>query len=118
MLKTIEKGWGRELVYADEEQYCGKLLIYDNVGSTSSMHFHKEKKESWYVLQGSFDYNVINTNTGKIISSIFNTGDTCTNHPFTIHQVVAREANSVILEVSTRDSMSDNFRVIPGDSQK
>ena len=118
LVRIVEKGWGKEIIYADETEYCGKLLVYNNVGSTSSMHFHKEKKETWYVLSGSFDYNVIDTLTGKIKTSILNTGDTCTNFPFTIHQLIARESNSVIVEVSTMDSMSDNFRVLPGDSQK
>ena len=118
MLKIVEKGWGSEIIYANEIEYCGKLLVYDKQGATSSMHFHKEKKESWYVLQGSFDYKVIDTNTGNIKTSIFNKGDTCTNHPFTIHQLISREANSIVLEVSTRDSSTDNYRVIPGDSQK
>lgn len=116
--RIIEKGWGREIIYADHPEYCGKLLVYDNQGSTSSMHFHKEKKESWYVLQGSFEYKTIDTLTGKINSVTIIEGDTCTNFPFTIHQLVALEANSIIVETSTQDTVNDNYRVIPGDSQK
>jgi quercetin dioxygenase-like cupin family protein len=115
--QTIEKGWGREVIFADHPEYCGKLLIYDKEGATSSMHFHKDKKESWYVLSGSFLYKTIDTDTGKINTSVIVEGDTCTNYPFTIHQLIAVENNSVIIEVSTQDSMKDNFRVLPGDGQ-
>lgn len=118
MARVVEKGWGKEVIYADHEEYCGKLLVYDKAGATSSMHFHKVKKESWYVLQGSFDYKTIDTNTGIINTVIINQGDVITNFPFTIHQLTARDDNSIIVEVSTKDSQEDNFRVIPGDSQR
>lgn len=115
--RVVDKGWGREIIYADHPEYCGKLLVYDKKGATSSMHFHKDKKESWYVLSGSFEYRTIDTDTGKIKTSVIVEGDTCTNYPFIIHQLVALENNSVIVEVSTKDSRYDNFRVFPGDSQ-
>lgn len=116
--RIVEKGWGKEIIFANHPEYCGKLLIYDNEGSTSSMHFHKDKKESWYVLQGSFEYKTIDTSTGKVQSSIMYQGDTCTNFPLLIHQLIALESNSIIIETSTYDSGEDNYRVIPGDSQK
>ena len=46
-----EKGWGRELIWATNEKYCGKLMFFDRKGSKFSLHFHKEKDESWYVLK-------------------------------------------------------------------
>jgi hypothetical protein len=33
------------------------------------------------------------------------------------HQLQAAEDNSIIVEVSTPDSIEDNYRVAPGDSQ-
>ena len=118
MAKIVEKGWGKEVIYADHEEYCGKLLVYDKAGATSSMHFHKIKKESWYVLQGSFEYKVIDTSIGNINTVVINQGDVVTNEIYTIHQLIAREDNSIIVEVSTKDYSYDNYRVIPGDSQK
>ena len=118
MAKIVTKGWGKEVIYADHEEYCGKLLVYDKAGATSSMHFHKVKKETWYVLQGSFDYKTIDTNTGVINTQVISQGDTITNETFAIHQLTARDDNSIIVEVSTKDNPDDNFRVIPGDSQR
>jgi hypothetical protein len=34
------------------------------------------------------------------------------------HQLEALEPNSSLTEVSTPDSVGDNYRIIPGDSQK
>ena len=118
MVRVVEKGWGREIIYADEPEYCGKLMVYDKVGATSSMHFHQNKKESWYVQQGSFKYLTIDPTNAKLIEVILNTGNTVLNKPLQVHQLIALEDNSVIFEVSTKDSVEDNYRVIPGDSQR
>ena len=44
-------------------------------------------------------------------------GDTWRNPPLQPHQLVCMERGSSITEVSTADSVEDNYRVFPGDSQ-
>ena len=51
-LKEVKKAWGRELRIVNCPQYCGKLLYLDE-GAESSMHYHKEKQETFYSLQGT-----------------------------------------------------------------
>ena len=117
-LKGIqEKGWGRELIWATTEKYCGKLMFFDNKGSKFSMHFHKEKDESWYVLNGSFSLYTMDTNTAEMKTQFLTKGETWRNEPMLPHQLVAMEDNSVIIEVSTPDSVEDNYRIGKGDSQ-
>jgi hypothetical protein len=118
MLKEIPKGWGKEVIIAHNELYCAKMLCYDRAGSTSSMHFHKNKDETFYVQKGSFELITIDTNDAKQSSHILTVGDTWRLRPLDLHQVKALEDGSVIFEVSTFDEPSDNYRVIPGDSQK
>lgn len=115
---TVEKGWGREIIFASTPKYCGKLLVFDKAGSKCSMHYHVDKDETWYVQQGSFQVNYINTFAGTRGSRILTQGSTWVNHPGSPHQLEALEDNSVIFEVSTEDKCEDNFRVEPGDSQK
>ena len=50
----VDKGWGYELIWATNDLYCGKIMVFEKAGSKMSMHFHKEKDESWFVNQGSF----------------------------------------------------------------
>ena len=45
-------------------------------------------------------------------------GDLMRLKPLTIHQIQALEDDTVIIEVSTPDEPTDNYRVRPGDSQK
>lgn len=115
MLK-IDKGWGHELVWANTDKYCGKLLNF-NKGSKFSMHFHLEKDETWYVLKGKFLLSTLNTENASIKERFLNEGDTWRNRPMEPHQLTCIE-EGIIIEVSTKDSHQDNYRVMPGDSQK
>lgn len=111
----VEKGWGSELIWATNDKYCGKLLSF-NKGAKFSMHFHAQKDETWLVQIGKFKVNYINTTDARRHSKVLNVGDTWHNPPLLPHQLICMEAG-VILEVSTPDSVEDNFRVQPGDSQ-
>ncbi len=114
----IEKGWGYELIWATNEKYCGKIMVFEKVGSKFSLHFHKEKDESWFVNNGKFLLRWIDTKTSKIYEQELTQGMTWHNPPLQPHQLVCMEAGSSVTEVSTADSVEDNYRIAPGDSQK
>lgn len=113
--RTVEKGWGREVIWADEPEYCGKLLCF-NKGARFSMHFHMQKKETWLVLAGLVQVSSIDTKTATEHSIILRQDDTWTNLPGQPHRILAI-TDATIIEVSTRDSVEDNYRIVPGDSQ-
>jgi quercetin dioxygenase-like cupin family protein len=112
----VEKGWGSELIWATNDKYCGKLLKF-NQGAKFSMHFHAHKDETWYVLDGKFKVIAIDTKDAHEYYLILNPGDTWRNEPLYPHQVICIEAGTII-EVSTPDSVEDNYRIGKGDSQK
>ena len=113
----VEKGWGKETIFAANELYTGKFLEFDRAGSKFSMHFHKDKDESWVVIQGAFKLTIIKTEDASREEIILRKGDTWRNVPLLPHQLEALENDSAIIEVSTFDNPADNFRIIPGDSQ-
>jgi mannose-6-phosphate isomerase-like protein (cupin superfamily) len=112
----VEKGWGHELIWATNDKYCGKLLKF-NTGAKFSMHFHAHKDETWYVLDGKFKVIVINTANATQTEYELGAGETWHNPPLLPHQVICLEEGTII-EVSTPDSVEDNYRVGKGDSQK
>ena len=112
----VEKGWGHELIWATNDKYCGKLLRF-NKDAKFSMHFHAEKDETWYVLDGKFIVKWIDTKDASQHEAELNPGNTVRNFPFLPHQIICIEEGTII-EVSTPDSVEDNYRVLPGDSQK
>ena len=93
-------------------------MVFERVGSKFSMHFHKEKDETWFVNNGRFLLNYIDTTTAEYKSQELTEGMTWHNPPLMPHQLVCMEPGSSITEVSTPDSVEDNYRIAPGDSQK
>lgn len=111
----VQKGWGWELIWATNDKYCGKLMNFHQ-GAKFSMHFHAEKDETWYVISGKFIVKYINTKDASQHEKILSVGDTWRNEPLLPHQLICLEEGTII-EVSTPDSVEDNYRVLPGDSQ-
>lgn len=114
---VVQKGWGYELIWATTDLYCGKIMVFERAGAKFSMHFHREKDESWFVNSGKFRVRWIDTDTAQLYEQELSEGETWHNPPLQPHQLEALEDNSSITEVSTADSVEDNYRVIPGDSQ-
>jgi mannose-6-phosphate isomerase-like protein (cupin superfamily) len=112
----VKKGWGSELIWVTNDKYCSKFLNF-NQGARFSMHFHREKEETWYVLSGKFEIEVIDTKNADVRKKIIGEGMIHHNDPLVPHRITCLEAGTII-EVSTPDSVEDNYRVLPGDSQK
>lgn len=112
----VEKGWGHELIWATNDKYCGKLLNF-KTGGMFSMHMHQFKDETWYVLSGEFDLEYIDTQTATLHRKTMRTGDVWRNEPMVPHRLICISQGTIV-EVSTADSVEDNFRIMPGDSQK
>ena len=114
----VDKGWGFEIVFANNEKYCGKLLIFDKAGAKTSLVFHKEKTKSWFINAGKFKVTFIDVTTGEIKQSELSEGQTADFGPLGPHQIEALVDNSMIFEVGTADYVEDRFRLSPGDTQK
>ena len=113
----VKKGWGFELVWANNDKYCGKLLVFDRVGAKTSMVFHKEKAKSWFINAGKFKITFIDVATGEVKEAVLDEGKTVDFGALGPHQVEALVAGSIIFEVGTSDYVEDRFRLAPGDTQ-
>jgi mannose-6-phosphate isomerase-like protein (cupin superfamily) len=113
-----DKGWGFEIIFANNDKYCGKLLIFEKAGAKTSLVFHKEKAKSWFINAGRFKVTFIDVATGEIKQSELSEGQTADFGPLGPHQIEALVDNSMIFEVGTADYVEDRFRLSPGDTQK
>ncbi len=99
--KEVQKKWGKELWIANYD-YCGKLLIL-NKGFRCSMHYHKNKDETFYI------------NKGKVLMEIDNEkkimlpGDSVRLTQGMKHRFTGLE-NSEIMEFSTHHEDEDSYR--------
>ena len=111
--KIVKKGWGKEIWYVNNDEYCGKILCFDK-GKKFSMHYHVEKKETWYIAKGKFLFSWICPQKGIVYNEYLNVGDVITNERGEAHQMEALE-ESEIFEVSTFHKDSDSYRIEKGD---
>ncbi len=116
-LGKVDKGWGFEIVFANNEKYCGKLLVFERAGAKTSLVFHKEKYKSWFVNAGKFKIRYIDVSTGEVKEAVLEEGKTVDFGALGPHQVESILPNSVIFEVGTADYVEDRFRLAPGDTQ-
>ena len=109
--KRVEKIWGYELWIHNDEEYCGKSLVFPKKDSHFSMHYHLKKKETWYIQQGSFQFNWIDVENGKHDSKIVKEGDSVLIERGQPHQLIALENDSIVFEVSTQHFDEDSYRI-------
>lgn len=109
----VPKGWGEEIIFANTEEYCGKILRF-NAGKKFSLHFHVIKNETWYVAKGKFILIWIDITNGTKYTEYLSVGDVITNKRGEPHQLIALE-DSDIFEVSTKHYDTDSYRIYKGD---
>ena len=105
MLKKSEihnKVWGREEWVVNAEEYCGKILNI-NEGYRCSIHYHKAKDETFYLLSGRVLMEI--NGTPKVMGE----GDIQRILPSTKHRFSGLE-NSVVIEFSTHHEETDSYR--------
>ena len=108
--KIGEKPWGREIWYADQSAYAGKVLEVKQ-GRRLSLQYHERKTETLYLLSGKVLLTFRPIANGETpAASLVTAADQRTWLPGqalpvpvrTIHRFEALE-DSVLLEVSTPD---------------
>ena len=101
------KTWGKEIWIANSPLYCGKKLILSK-DKNSSLHFHKEKDETFYIQSGKVRMEIYPNNEKQII--IMKPGDSMHIYPGLLHQSFGLE-DSEIFEFSTQHFEEDTFRL-------
>ena len=97
--QRIDKPWGHELVWALAEQYAGKLIVV-KAGRRLSLQFHREKDESWYLLEGRAELEFAGPGEKATTSEVVTPGAAFRIKPGTVHRITALE-DVLMLEVST-----------------
>ena len=97
--RKVEKPWGYELIWAEAEQYVGKVLFV-KAGESLSLQFHRVKDESWLVRDGRAKLELGSAGEAVLKEEVIGAGASFRFRPGTVHRVTALE-DTTILEVST-----------------
>jgi mannose-6-phosphate isomerase-like protein (cupin superfamily) len=96
--RRVEKPWGWELVWAEADDFVGKLLFV-KAGESLSLQYHEVKDEAWLVHDGRATLELGEVG-GELESFEIAPGDAYRFRPHTVHRVTAIE-DTLVIEVST-----------------
>ena len=105
--RRIEKPWGYELIWAQTDEYVGKV-VHVRAGEALSLQFHEEKDETLFLLRGQVTLE-IGPGVNSLQRVLIEEGEAFRIRPGVLHRVVA-ETEVEILEASTPE-MDDIIRV-------
>lgn len=109
MINHVEKLWGSEDWICNTDKYCAKFLNLKR-GFACSLHYHKEKDETFYVLEGTVHLTTPDID-GRTIGVLMQAGDSIRIKPLTPHRFTSITPTAKILEVSTTHKDEDTIRI-------
>src|SRR6056297_954847 len=108
---VIKTDYGYEIVWADTEWYCSKILVFEKANQKTSLHFHKKQDKSWFVNAGKFRVQWVDTTDGKSYATELPEGGTFhvpALMPVTLESLVD---NSAMAETSNSNDTDDFYRL-------
>ncbi len=97
--RRVDKPWGYEIIWAESEQYVGKILFV-RAGQALSLQFHTVKDETVYVHEGKVQWEIGDPGATTLDVEVVGPGASFRIRPGTIHRMTAIE-DTLMLEVST-----------------
>ena len=95
--RRVEKPWGYELIWAETDQYIGKIL-HVQAGEALSLQYHETKDETIYLLSGTMFQ--AGPSPDELVDYHMEAGQRFHVTTGTVHRMVA-ETDIDILEAST-----------------
>ena len=124
MPKRVEKTWGYELHYRNDDKYCMKLLHFNgppvdldnqsvlDIADTrwaTSMHFHVIKHETLLVTRGTLTLELIVNKITYVYK--LTEGQAWVICPGHVHRLSAIDGPVDLIEASTQDFEDDSVRI-------
>lgn len=112
-MRVVRKIWGKETILVETELYCSKIIsCRDNLWSSGGkFHYHEKKDETFYVLDGTLELDMIRRGDDHVKSQKFllHKGERLRVYPMDLHRF--RSPSCRFLEVSTMDDERDSIRM-------
>lgn len=108
---VIKTDYGYEIVWADLDTYCGKILVFEHTGSKLPLHFHKERFKSWFVNAGTFRVQWVDTTDGKVYAKELPEGSTFHVPALMPVALECLADNSAMAEAGNSNDSKDVYRL-------
>ncbi|MEV5981395.1 hypothetical protein [Streptomyces sp. NPDC052114] len=108
--KVVIKPWGRERWLHETGAPYGFKVIRITAGSRTSLQYHREKRESYFILEGEAILHYRAEHDSPTLELPMPSGTLAHVDPGSVHRVEA-VTDIVLVEVCTPDDGSDNVRL-------
>ena len=98
-MRTVDKPWGHEVIWAETDAYVGKILHIEK-GEQLSLQYHEIKEETLFCQSGRLELQVQEPGEEGLTTLVLEPGDAKHILPRTVHRMRALETCDVF-EVST-----------------
>ena len=102
-MEEIEKLWGYEKILISTPLYAAKE-IHLVEGSQCSLHYHKDKDETFIVMEGEVVIEL------EDVIHYLKAGTVLHIKPYQKHRFYSTTPTAMMLEVSTEDKLEDSYR--------
>lgn len=124
--KFAQKLWGYEQIIVNKN-YCGKILTVLPNGNACSIHYHREKHETFHVLEGEVFLQLFVTmpthldgflkdssgiNWMHVSTRVLLKGQSLILPPWNAHRFWTVNQPAVFAEFSTYDAPEDSYRIV------
>lgn len=113
----IDYPWGYEILWSNNDEFSGKIIVFEQAGQKTPMFMHKKRKKAWFVNGGKFKLTYIDVKTGKMIESEISEGQTVEMGELSPHTLESLEPNSILFEVGSRVENDDMLLLTPDGEQ-
>lgn len=110
-----ETSYGYDIAWANTENYCGKILVFNRPVKTD-LAFEKTREKTWFINSGDFRIRWIDTNTGKLFEKHVKEGNVFHVAPLMPVSIESLTSDGSIAEVSTPQIENDKYCVIPAEN--
>ena len=101
-----ETEWGIELLWANNDEYSGKLIIFPDAGKKMPMSLHQNKSKTWFINGGKLRISYVDNETKEVKTAELAEGGTCHFSKMSAHEVEVLEP-AVVFEVANTDHHDD-----------
>ncbi len=109
----VEKKWGSEFIISDQPHAAKIMTLKPN--TQVSMHFHREKSETFILIKGAMVVEVVDLKIGKntkiILEKPYSSITLPVDTPHTFYCPSGQTEETVFIEASTEDQTHDNYRL-------
>jgi len=110
---VVEKTWGSEVWFANNEMYCGKLLTIngDIWSSKGNFHYHEIKDETFFIVEGILRLDIADDETGEYERILLYENDSYRVMPGVKHRFSSAKPTACkFVEASTTHREDDSYR--------